>query len=485
MEEAYQRIALLKVSGAHDRSQALINEIRRVENRVYPSPASKGILEVVRIAAESIQNQLAREQELLSTDLLSTAEFDVRLQRIIGVLPLLHELLGIVEGSDVHHAPGQLIRPLRRYVQSVIPNSEILVSSKSELNYSIVEIAGPLRETFEAGPLVGVARHLPEFLFVINIPAVEANHILIHGILSHELGHALYAKANLAQELLPNIKVRDDLIQGVLASITGEQKAPPPLSELVLRKNITDRVTERITNWVMELSSDLIGIRIFGPAMFFAGVHLLSSFSHLDRASASHPPTRLRVKLMERLLKGLYEVEKWDSTLQQFLKDWDEIAVSPINARSSVDRIALESINADVVIDLLLAKSDALGPIPPYSKEQWAKDISELTPHFLALIPPGEDGSSDKPTPVMLTSIINAGWHVYLCHFDKFRAQLPASDAVDRLKSEKKLHELVLKALEISDTIIAWEEATLAVERGKNSGAAPAKNAEASRPSHN
>jgi hypothetical protein len=54
----------------------------------------------------------------------------------------------------------------------------------------------------------------------------------------------------------------------------------------------------------MELSSDAVGIRLFGPALFFAEVHLMTAFKHIDQGSVSHPPNRLRETLNKYLLVG-------------------------------------------------------------------------------------------------------------------------------------------------------------------------------------
>jgi hypothetical protein len=322
---SYRRIAALKIQSAQDRAHAIAEEIGRVENKVYASPGSKQLLRFVQDAAIGLQSLLEDEASVADSDLLSASELETRLDRITKLIPYLHILLGFVDGSDVHHSPGQLIRPLRRYVRSIIPASEIVVRSKAELNYSIQDIAEPLRRLSSIIPLQS-SPALPERLFVVNIPAVESGQILIHGVLAHELGHALYKKNSLAGKLLPDIKVNEDAIK--VMSEAPQLQGPPP--GLRLREWITEQVTSRITGWVMELSSDAIGIRLFGPALFFAEVHLMSAFKHIDQGSVSHPPNRLRVKLMIRMLKDLYPVDKLHQSLQDFLRDWDEASAVPV-----------------------------------------------------------------------------------------------------------------------------------------------------------
>lgn len=452
--DSYRRIATLKIQSAQDRAHAIVEEIRRIENKVYASPGSKQLLKIVEGAAIRLQGLLEDANAVPISDVLSAAELELRLDRTTKLIPYLHMLLGFVDGSDVQRSPGQLIRPLRRYVRSIIPASEIVLRSKAELNYSIQDIAEPLRRLADQLSLKS-SSGLPDRLFVVNIPAVESGQILIHGILAHELGHALYKKNDLAGKLLPDIRVNEALVKAM--SEAPQPQGPPP--GLRLREWITEQVTSRITGWVRELSSDAIGIRLFGPALFFAEVHLMTGFKHIDQGSVSHPPNRLRVKLMMRMLKQLYAVDKLHQNLQVFLRSWDEVSVAPIMARSTFDKLALESVSEKAIELIIQASATAVPEPQSYTATQFDKDVAELSPLFMNYIPPGETGPCGRGAPVELASIINAGWYVYLCDFETFRIKLHAGDSGTRFAAATKLHELVLKALEISEMKTAWEEA--------------------------
>jgi len=99
-------------------------------------------------------------------------------------------------------------------------------------------------------------------------------------------------------------------------------------------------------------------------------------------------------------------------------------------------------------------------------------DIGKLAPFLVNVIPPGETGNLDTSLSTDLVSIINAGWYVYICEFEQFRSKLHDSERSKRLASALKLHQLVLKALEISEIKTAWEEARNAVKLGQNQGVA-------------
>src|SRR6266849_10079540 len=467
--DSYRRIAALKIRSAQDRASAIVEEKHRVENKVYASPGSQHLLKFVEDAAIRLQALLEAEKDIANTDLLNASELETRLHRTTKLIPVLHMLLGFVEGSDVNRSPGQLIQPLRRYVRSIIPGSEIFVSSKAELNYSIQDIAAPLRKLLSDTPLQSSCEVLPQLLFVVNIPAVEAGEILIHGLLAHELGHPLYKTHDLAGRLLPNIKVKDDLVKGLVKMLSeGRQGQQNPTPDLRLREWVTEQVTSRTTGWVAELSCDAIGIRLFGPAVFFAAVHLMISFKHLDEGGKSHPPSRLRIKLMTRMLKQLYSVDKWHDKLQAFMRDCDEISADAVAPRSMFDHVAIESID-DRALDLIAETSSMAVPdTQSYTTKQFKEDSAELTRLLTNYIPPGERGPYGRAVPVALASIINAGWHVFLCDFETFREGLPTGDSGARSSAKTKLHELILKALEISEMKTAWDEASLDSQRRKN-----------------
>lgn len=467
--DSYGRIAALKIETAQDRAHAVIEEVARVENKVYVSPGSKCVLTFVRDAASRIDGLLEEQKTVTSAGLLTASQLETRLHRITKLLPLLHQLLGFVEGSDVHRSPGQLVPTLRRYTQSILPTSEIVVSSKPELNYSIQDIAGPLRELFAGTSLEASCKLLPELLFMLNIPSAESGQILIHGVLAHELGHALYNRREIAKDLLPKISFDEDLVKNVAkAMFDNQQKQGNPTPELRLRKQVTQEITGRVNGWLKELSSDAIGIRLFGPALFLAEAHLLISFRPMDKGTATHPPSRLRVRLMIRMLKQLYTVDKWHSELQAFSKAWDEVSADHIPWFNSYDQVALETIS-DTVLDLISeASAAATSSLLCYSSDRFNRDVSELAPLFLNYIPPGETGADGRGTPAAMASIINAGWHVYLCSFEAFRKSLHSNDSDTRFAAAAKLHELVLKALEISEIRTMWEEAKSDPKRGKS-----------------
>ena len=167
---------------------------------------------------------------------------------------------------------------------------------------------------------------------------------------------------------------------------------------------------------------------------------------------------------MIRMLKQLYRLEEWRPELQEFSRAWDEVSAGQVVWTNAYDQVALDAID-DAALDVISEASlTATSSLECYSCERFTADVAGLAPLFLNLIPPGEIG--DKPAPI--AAIINAGWHVYLCDFEVFREKLHAGDSDTRFAAAAKLHELVLKALEISEIRTTWEEAKRDSKRGKS-----------------
>lgn len=119
--DSYKRIARLKIQTAQERAHAVLEEVTRVKNKVYVSPGSKRVLDFVADSAQRIDGRLESEKSVVDADLLDPPELETRLHRVTSLVPFLHILLGFVEGSDVHHSPGQLVPTLRRYTALYFP----------------------------------------------------------------------------------------------------------------------------------------------------------------------------------------------------------------------------------------------------------------------------------------------------------------------------------------------------------------------------
>ena len=449
------RIISLKVEGALDRCSGLLREVRRLNTKYYPSAGASVLLKFVEEATADIQTSLPKEANRDDLQVLRTDEFELRMQRYCRLVPFLHDILGLLQGSDVDSTPAEIIPPLRRLIQSLLPGSEVLIASTNQLNYSITEIAQNIRKVFEATPLEQHALTLPPHFFVITIPQAESDQVLMHGMLSHEAGHGLYAEHKLSDQLLPGIKIDPEKFE----SVVRELKRHSQFGAIELRNHITSTVNLTIPNWARELSADALGVHIFGPALLFATIYYTSSFTSLDRVSESHPPARLRIRLMLLALQESFKISQFDPVTRDFLESWLRIAKQPISRQTPDFELALASFT-DEVLGHVVTLTQNVVPYR-YSQAQYKSDKKELGEAMVNILPAVEQLNPDTGAlePTSFVSILNAGWYVLLARFDDFEKnrfrqhEVPTKDKVRR-----ELHAIIRKSFELSEVLRQWQE---------------------------
>ena len=475
---AEERVARLKIHTAKQRTAALLRELDRLASKSYSSPGANRLIEFVRLSAERLNLLLNQEEELIHSGILTPWELEVRSHRVTQILPSLLRTLRFVSGSEIDVSPGgQIVQPLRRYFRSILPGSDIILSSKPELNYSIQEIAALLRNVFHGTVLEESCQALPDHLFAINIPSTEFGNILIHAVLSHEVAHGIYARRQIADQVYPKIRIDQEKVRAELERISkATTTAVPPVDDLVARQNATVEVAERITNWTEELSCDVIGIHLFGLAFYFAYMHFLLSFSRLDNASKTHPPIRLRLKFMTKVMNELYPREQLRKEITDVLDEWTSICNIKSSLKAAYNEIAVnifeDPMNLRVILD---GVQNSLGGIACYSAEQLDFDTKAIEPLFLNLIPAGEMGDFSSEVGTEVASILNIGWLVYLTRMNEFRAKLPRSVGTEEGDIIGQLQALILKSFEISEIRFTYNEiSNNGPGNGKNS-ATPAE----------
>jgi hypothetical protein len=453
------QIVSLKIEVARQRCEGLAREVKQLKNRDYSSKGSTIIIDFVGRANELALDYLAREESLPDKHLLTEGELEDRIHRVSKLLPFLHYLLGFIEGSETGSAPPPLVLQLRRLASAIIPGAEVAISVRPELNYSILDVASMIPGVLSQTPLKDSCSMLPPSLFVVTVPRAESSDVLLHCILSHELGHGLYQKYNLASKVLPKIQIDQELVKALAAAIVNQLPGTPPLIEVQLRNQFTQHVTGRVSKWTQELCSDAFGIELFGPAYYFSFIYFSLAFAHLDQESATHPPHRLRLRLMGRILRSLYAESCFKKPVAEFIAYWESVSEKGITLKDEFSRIALKGIDQPEVLDSIYAETkSATGASSSYSADRYIDDIAKLEPLLINIIPPGETLESGQYKATSMASILNVGWDVFLSALPELRANLPRQDTSSEFQLRQKLQKLLIKALEISETRTSWGE---------------------------
>jgi hypothetical protein len=105
---------------------------------------------------------------------------------------------------------------------------------------------------------------------------------------------------------------------------------------------------------------------------------------------------------------------------------------------------------------------DYLTPNNPdllYTASRYENDLKNHLPALLSAIPPIENGLDiGQRTPCDFATIINVGWVVLLTKMDQLKVRTSSNGALGAEKVER-LHDLLLKAVELSEARREWESA--------------------------
>jgi hypothetical protein len=191
-----------------------------------------------------------------------------------------------------------LIRPYIRLARAVTGNSgaELIFESGEGFGYSVwgnvfedvedgVDLVAPgLEQTVQALPP----------LALITYPARTGDQTLIHSLVGHEVAHLALRKTA-------------GQIKGIQeAGDESESMADSAFEQMEKPRHADPEAVKRLRDWLDELLSDVLAVRIVGPAFFFALVEYLlpthdasadwSSYGPDDAdAVDSHPPPAWRL----------------------------------------------------------------------------------------------------------------------------------------------------------------------------------------------
>lgn len=150
----------------------------------------------------------------------------------------------------------------------------------------------------------------------MRAPRYEGSNALWHPILlGHELAHIAVSHYDALRQL--DIARTFDFVLAETLDVPGTAQ-PGPAGAL--------RLFEIAENWAVELLCDAFAVRAFGRAALPALAEYLETVGAIDLLSQTHPPGRLRVKL----------VKDWITTsserrIQQVVEPWAQLAAEAVS----------------------------------------------------------------------------------------------------------------------------------------------------------
>jgi hypothetical protein len=240
----------------------------------------------------------------------------------------------------------------------------------------------------------------------------------------------------------------------------GGEESPPDaeLTQFISTFAFTlDQAQKFRDDWIEELFADAVGVCLFGPAFVFAFIEVLVPLGPLERAS-SHPPSATRLVSMKSLLEdpvlGQAAVvagpsrEVLDAAMGHAAEAMKQVPGQRAAKSESMLLGLVHELVEGVAADVRRAAIKRCRTVL-YTGHDLARDLARFREPLVKLgVPPIGDASS----PATLASIFNVGQTVAFEDLDTlYRGET-------RSEQERRLDDLMLKAIELGEYQVRWQE---------------------------
>jgi len=206
-----------------------------------------------------------------------------------------------LESASHPRIPWAVIAPMEKLITSIVPGAKIVLRSQWSWNYRVRQMSELYKQSLDT-----LARkYLEDSVFepgapawnVVSLPRIDADNVLMHVILGHEVGHRI-AERFLAQEDAAQV-------QADIATEVGDVKWAEPaiaafdvVRAIGVRNRVFKMIEEIRRRGIEELISDVVALQLFGPAFIFTlrVSSLDGALDEIPTARWPHPPWRYRYR---------------------------------------------------------------------------------------------------------------------------------------------------------------------------------------------
>lgn len=374
-----------------------------------------------------------------------------------------YELLEHMAGADATHIPHQIVAPFQRWVDGLGIRNTIFFRAEHAPNYELSGVEYDLDSLNNPSPTLVAAHGAMRWpVLRVTVPSQALGMLPHFAVVGHELGHAIEERIK-----LPSGKY--DALWAACGVNIERRLGEFGKSELLAAQAI-------LANWVVELKSDAVGFLIAGPAFYFALCGFLELSGPGYGIGETHPPSVVRRRLLFEQMSaddpsfthvfrseaGITVRERINSPHITGLPSPDTLfrhltlSLGRENAAICVELVPLIEAMADDIFRAArqyLTRTKARSMI--YAPGQLKLDLERHLEPLAALIPPIEFQSDGAMHATSLASILNVGWAALLVN--RGRSQDSPDDNLGTRRMDK-LHELLLKAVELSEARRLWDE---------------------------
>jgi len=398
-------------------------------------------------------------------------------------IELVVDLFTSCDRVDSARIPFEMIRCLRVATQQ-LTNAEcgVVLHLSPEFNYEIRSVRQEFEQNdwldFWLGDIRTDSEVVPRTVLIIVFPSYEVSSVPLHAVAAHELAHLLADQwasecRKISRRLLTEAKheyqtQRQAWMADRLIKVPGlrMRDVENRLEQLLKRHEGIAHV------WVLELLTDLIAVRLVGPA-FFAALERITL--GLGGGSDGHPPDDLRRQVIrEYVADRMPEIYRDQTTWQRVLDHRDGSDTDNLFRRMARDvcRKAIPELHklAERVPSIFssaaaAATNEPTVPITTQSSPTPARELADLLAliraDLMELIPPSEllrsKTASDIATYFWL--LFYSTWHFRLDkpNYDRFLERYQWS--AEPMRGEAALGSLLLHSIQSLELSHRWETA--------------------------
>lgn len=299
------RISLL--NSLAEQSAALEEKLVGFKTRAYPSPGLGQLLDDVIKANVGLRRLYLNETAELEAAGQQASQNTTIISAVHLFLRILIPMAGYIEETELREHPAEIMIPVRRILALLDTtgggSTDVLTGPRWAMNFSFNEVW--LRQATLLNKLLGLG--LVESRYVVfTFPAWQKDNVLLNCIIGHELGHNIDREMGISEVLLAEVTAN----QQAKELLTGSDWFPSGVGNPY---QLNERLlTGLLKQWIGELVADAVGIILFGPAFYYAGLETdlivnapyrqTTPSTFVDVYSWSHPRPSVRNLFRTRLL---------------------------------------------------------------------------------------------------------------------------------------------------------------------------------------
>ena len=426
----------------------------------YPLKSPKQLIEHVRGLIVLIDNQLAhlqyeleaKKKELvghkeLCDDIIDSAQINSQF------IDVLLKILRMIEMSTREYTPQPAVFFVRQLCDGMNLKAKFFLNPIPSLNFGFQNVTGFLDgilslDATESSPKTNVV--------VLSFPETHQSDPVSHSLIAHEIGHWINEENSVVDNVFSTIIQSVAFTKDDFDRIKKDLKIKEPEISIVGESQILSLFAKQVKNWLTEIASDLVGVRLLGPVFVFTLVNLLLRLQNADSCSTEYPSTRMRARIAldylealkyHEVISGLSSVAGLEGVGSEFLSAYKGLKAYVLSnpqsgLNSHLDTIVFNLLTKGLT-DLKTEVDHAIG-VTGYSQAAFKHDIPLLVAALAALVPPCETETGE---PANVASIVNAGL-VFLetSAIEKLQNLLGS----DLLHARSNVNALTFKAIELS-----------------------------------